>query len=134
MEMNYTYPVILDYGEKQMINVILPNFGDICTCVEKENYIEEIQDFLALQIEDYEASGKELPKPLQIDDIEIKDNQKLILVNLWMPYQRSKIKVEYVKKTLTIPSWLDILAKEKHLNFSSVLVSALKRELGLERK
>ena len=134
MKMNYTYPVILDYGDNEMINVILPDFGDLCTCVEKENNIEEIQEFLALQIEDYEASGKYLPKPSQIEDIEIENNQKLIFVNLWMPYQRSKIKVEYVKKTLTIPSWLDMLAKEKHLNFSSILVSALKKELGLETK
>ena len=132
MEKDYTYPVILDYIDDEMIDVTVPDFDDLCTCVEKEHCIEQIQDFLALVIEDYESSGKELPKPSDIDSIELEDNQKILFVNLWMPYHRSKIKVKYVKKTLTIPSWLDILAKEKNLNFSSILVDALKKELGLK--
>lgn len=132
MEMNYTYPVILDCIENGMVDVILPNFSNIRTCVEEENYIEQLQDVLSLIIDDYESSGKELPIPLKIEDIELKENQKLIFINLWMPYYRAKIKIEYVKKTLTIPSWLDILAKEKKLNFSSILVNALKKEIGLK--
>lgn len=35
------------------------------------------------------------------------------------------------KKTLTIPQRLDLLAKEKNINFSAVLVNGLKQELGL---
>ena len=131
MEMNYTYPVILNYTDDEMIEVTVPNFSNLCTCVEKENCIEQIQDFLSIVIEDYEASGKELPNALKIEDLEVKPNQKVVFINLWMPYQRSKIKVEYTKKTLTIPSWLDILAKEKNLNFSSLLVKALKEALGI---
>ena len=36
-----------------------------------------------------------------------------------------------VKKTLTIPSWLNHKAEEKNLNFSKILQSALKQELGI---
>ena len=39
-----------------------------------------------------------------------------------------------MKKTLTIPSYLDILAKNKNINFSQVLQNALKKELGIENK
>ena len=49
-----------------------------------------------------------------------------------MPYWRTRAKEVYVKKTLTIPSWIDVLAKEKNLNFSNVLVKGLKKELGIE--
>jgi toxin-antitoxin system, antitoxin component, hicB family len=37
-----------------------------------------------------------------------------------------------VKKTLTIPAWMDSLAKEHHVNFSQLLQTALRRELGVE--
>ena len=36
-----------------------------------------------------------------------------------------------VKKTLTIPSWLNHKAEEKQLNFSQILQRALKQELEL---
>jgi hypothetical protein len=36
-----------------------------------------------------------------------------------------------VKKTLTIPSWLNHKAEEENLNFSKILQSALKQELGI---
>ena len=36
-----------------------------------------------------------------------------------------------VKKTLTIPKWLDEMAKAKNVNFSAILVKGLKAELGL---
>lgn len=43
-------------------------------------------------------------------------------------------KETYVKKTLTIPTWLDVLAKAKNINFSSVLVEGLKKELNISMK
>ena len=41
------------------------------------------------------------------------------------------MKIAYTKKTLTIPNYLDMLAKNKNINFSQVLQEALKKELGL---
>ena len=37
-----------------------------------------------------------------------------------------------VKKTLTIPSWLNALAEERHINFSRVLQAALLDRLHLK--
>ncbi len=36
-----------------------------------------------------------------------------------------------IKKTLTLPAWLNALAEEEHINFSGVLKSALLEKLGL---
>lgn len=46
---------------------------------------------------------------------------------MWLPYEKSKIKLEYKKKTLSVPTWLDILATQKNINFSQVLVKTLKK-------
>jgi hypothetical protein len=48
-----------------------------------------------------------------------------------MPYFRNIEKVVYVKKTLTIPKWLDEMAKQQNINFSATLVKGLKNRLGI---
>ena len=50
-----------------------------------------------------------------------------------MPLVRDKVKEVYVKKTLTIPRWLDEKAKEKNISFSRVLQEALKQKMGIEK-
>jgi hypothetical protein len=37
-----------------------------------------------------------------------------------------------VKKTLSIPSWLNVEAEKAGVNFSSILQQALKKQLGLD--
>ena len=64
----------------------------------------------------------------------MKNNQEIVYITLNYEYEKSLIKLAYVKKTLTIPSYLDMLAKNKNINFSQVLQNALKKELGIENK
>lgn len=136
MKENYTYPVLVDRSDSGFINIIFPGFDGgnpeipVMTCVEAgEDFIAAAQDELALTIDDYEKSGRELPP----EDMTVcpEEGQQLIYLNLWMPYHRSRIKVTYVKKTLTVPTWLDLLAKEKNINYSAVLTAGLKEELGI---
>jgi antitoxin HicB len=132
MNDNFTYAAILDYSEKGYINIIFPDFSGYVTGVEVgEDYIVEAQDCLALAISDYESKKKDLPKCSLADEIKLEQDQKLVYINVWMPFHRTKIKEIYVKKTLTIPNWLDILAKNNNINFSAVLVEALKEKLEI---
>lgn len=39
-----------------------------------------------------------------------------------------------VKKTLTIPAWLNTMAEREGISFSSVLQSALKEKLGIHER
>ena len=48
-----------------------------------------------------------------------------------MPLARQQAKPVSVKKTLTIPSWLNVLAEENHINFSQLLQKALKEQLNI---
>lgn len=128
MKDNYTYPIILDYDEENMVNINIPDFENAFTCMGvDEDYISEAQDLLALMIIDFEEKGKDIPVPTL--NIRLGERERLVYVNVWMPYHRSKTKEVFVKKTLTIPSWLDILAKNQNINFSSILVKGLKKEL-----
>ena len=48
-----------------------------------------------------------------------------------MPPFRSEIENKAVKKTLTIPHWLDKMGKANNVNYSQVLQDALKKHLGV---
>lgn len=133
MDENYTYPVIFDFSEQDIIQIKIPNFSNNINFIDTdENSIEAAQEILAMAISDYEDRKIKLPEPLEIEDIELTNNQKLIFINIWMPYYRAKMKIEYVNKHLTIPTWLDQLAKRKNVNYSALLVKALKEELRIK--
>ena len=130
MSDNYVYTAVFEADEEGGVNISFPMFEGAYVYAEKgANPISEAQEILASFIEDYESVGKELPAQSIIP--EVSENQKLVAINVWMPYFRSRTQVVYIKKTLTIPTWLDILAKEKNINYSATLVKGLKRELGL---
>ena len=99
---------------------------------DESEVIRSAQEVLALCIIDNENQGEENPEPSKESDIQLEEGEKVVYVHLWMPYFRNITKEIYVKKTLTIPQWLDLLAKEKNVNFSAVLVNGLKQELGIE--
>jgi hypothetical protein len=51
-----------------------------------------------------------------------------------MPEYREAIENSSIKKTLTIPLWLNKLAEERRINFSQLLQNALKTRLGIEKR
>ena len=53
----------------------------------------------------------------------------MIYIHIWLPYYRNISKEVYIKKNVTIPQWLDILAKRKKINYSAALVKGLEHEL-----
>ena len=89
------------------------------------------EDVLGLYMENIEEEGEDIPEPSNLKDILVEDNQKTVLISVWMPIVRKAINNKSVKKTLTIPQWLDMMAREQDLNFSYVLQEALKKELNL---
>ena len=133
MNDNYTYPAIFDYSEKGYINISFPDIPEAFTFAEEDGEaVTAAQDVLALAIRDYEETGREIPPAS--DNIKAGRNQKVFFINIWMPYHRSKIKETYVKKTLTIPQWLNLLAIQNNINFSSVLAEGLKRALSIDEQ
>lgn len=134
MKENYVYPIILKKEGKRLL-ITFPDFPEQMTEADtEETAIIAAQEVLALCIRDNEEMEIECPVPTAQDNIEIKNGEKLIYVHVWMPFFRQVEKVVYVKKTLTIPKWLDEMAKSKNVNFSAILVKGLKAELGLRNR
>lgn len=109
----------------------VPGFDGVFTDGEDLKEIERnLIDIMTLAIIDFENENVDYIKLL--DENYKNKNDKNLRVIFFLPYEKSKVKEVYKNKTLTIPTWLDDLAREKNLNFSSILQNALKKELNIK--
>ena len=79
-----------------------------------------------------EEDNDKIPKDTPINNINLLKNQIPLLIEVHMPLYRTAIENQSIKKTLTIPQWLNKIAEQNKINFSQVLQSALKEQLGLK--
>ncbi len=128
----YIYPAIFDYAD----DGISVEFPDLQGCLTFGDTEEEAllmaKEVLGLWMENVESDNEDIPKASSLLDLKLEDNQRAVLIDVWMPLVRKAIMNKAIKKTLTIPQWLDIKAREKDINFSHVLQEGLKRELNIQ--
>ena len=93
---------------------------------------EMITDAGAMWLWDAENHGEEIPAPTPIEDIRTEEGQVKSLVLLDTDEYRRANENRAVKKTLTIPSWLNIEAERAGVNFSQILQEGLKARLGIQ--
>lgn len=119
------YPAIF-HPEEIGYSVIIP---DIEGCFTQGETMDEAvtmaQDAIGLMLEDQKVCPKpSLPSALTVDPGDF-----VAMVPFDMAEYKKKFKP--VKKTLSIPGWLNDAAEAAHINFSGVLQEGLKSELGL---
>lgn len=129
------YPAIF-YKEKDGYSVIFPDLNYLSTCGENLNDAMEMAiDCLAGYLYTAKLDDDKLPTPSKIDDIRPIDIANTIgfdgkdsFINLISVDLEDYAKTHFnksVKKTLTIPEWLNREATKKNINFSKVLQEAL---------
>ena len=125
MKTKYVYPAVFEKEESGYF----VNFPDIQPCYTEGKTLEEAvimaTDVLESRIEVALERNEQLPLPSNIDSLS-GDNVMLIVANV----ENIKSQTRYVKKTLSIPHWLNVAAEKEHINFSGVLQEALKERLA----
>ena len=131
MKDKYVYPAIFTYDDDG-INIEFPDIEGCFSCADTdEEALYMAEDVLGLCLLVLEEDDEKIPEPSNLKDIKIEENQKTSLISVWMPTVRKAINNKPIKKTLTIPQWLDVMAREKDINFSYILQEGLKKELNL---
>lgn len=126
---NYIYPAIIEKLAEDDYNVRFPDFDSIITYGENlETAYFMAEESLSLEIFDLYNDKEEIPQGFHIDNIPVKENETLILVKANLKDIIKKYDNKAVKKTLTIPSWLNKIAIEEKTNFSQVLQNALEEK------
>lgn len=131
MQDYYCYVAVLEHGEDS-IGVYFP---DILGCISGgdniNEAIESANEALKLHLYSMEKDNDIIPKPSLITDLKLDENEVPILINVFMKPFREKMDEKYVKKTLSIPNWMNTIAEEKGINFSKTLQEALAIKLEL---
>lgn len=131
MKENYIFPVIFDYA-KDGISIEFPDLsGCLSSADTTEEAIKNAKEVLGLFLWGLEKDNDVIPEPSPIDKLNLERNQIPFLVEVWMPSIRNEMDYKAIKKTLTIPQWLNILAEKNNINFSQTLQQALKEQLGI---
>ena len=125
--MNYIYPAIFYPEDNGFYSVVFPDLNELAT------YGDSLADAFAMAQEACGQylftslrDGNALPTPTPIDKIEKDEDAalvNLICVNL-DNYARA-YNDKSVKKTLSIPAWLNTVCENHGINYSKVLKDAL---------
>lgn len=119
------YPAVF-HPEETGYSVIIP---DIEGCFTQGDTMDEAvsmaQDAIGLMLEDQ----KTFPKPSLPSALAVAPGDFVAMIPFDMIEYQKQFKP--VKKTLSIPGWLNDAAEAAHINFSGVLQEGLKSELGL---
>ena len=117
------YPAVFHIAEEGGYWVTFPDFPECLTQGEnmQEAYDMAI-DALGLVLTDDINDHKELPEPSNITHVD--DGVVVIIPYDYLDYNR-KDRNKSIKKTLTIPEWLNNEALRLNLNFSQILQDAL---------
>ncbi len=128
----YIYPAVFDPDE----GGYCVTFPDLPGCITEGDSLEEAltmaKDALALHLWSLEQAGDEIAAPSSPELIGCPDGAFVSLVEVWMTPVRDQMANRAIKKTLTIPKWLNDIAETQKVNFSQVLQNALKEYVGAE--
>ena len=126
--MKYVYPAIL-YPDEGKISVSVPDLPGCHTFGEdKADALFMAKDAIEMWL--WDAENKKEPIPAASETLPLEHGETLTLVAADTDEYRRTNDAKAVKKTLSIPAWLNAAALEKGVNFSQVLQSALMNEVG----
>ncbi|MCL2018227.1 MAG: type II toxin-antitoxin system HicB family antitoxin [Oscillospiraceae bacterium] len=130
MNHKYIYPACFYPEENGQYSVVFNDLGGIATYGnDLQDALNMAEDLLCTWILECKKDGEELPAPTDIRDV-VTDCGKGFVSLVSADINAYILKNnKSVKKTLTIPFWLNELAEKSDVNYSQLLQSALKAHL-----
>ncbi len=125
------YPAIFHRAEEGGFWV---EFPDIPECLTQGDDMQQAYEMaveaLGLSLSTMEDAGEDIPVATRPDEVSVEDGL-LVVVEFNMAEYRRMHCSRAVKKTLSIPEWLNEAAMRQNINFSQVLQEALMKKLNM---
>ncbi len=129
----YAYPAIFTPEEDGTYSIDFPDLEGCYTCGDSiEDGLEMAEDALALVLYGYEKGSREILAPSAPSSLKLSENEFVNYVACDTMTYRKMYNNKAVKKTLTIPEWLNEAASAMGLNFSQVLQEALLQKMQIK--
>ena len=130
--MRYNYPAIFEQDKKGNYLVEFPDLEGCYTDGKDLNEaLDNARDVLNLMLWNMEENKETIPKASVPNKIKIPKTKFITIISADTLAYRKVHDKKAVKKTLSIPRWLDTIATEQNVNFSNVLQNALVKQLHL---
>lgn len=127
----YIYPAVFS-KEGKFYNVRFPDFESCYTQGEGlQDAYEMASDILCLTLYELEEGKETIPPASDAVSIKTENGEFVSLVACDTLEYRQYYDNKAVKKTLTIPAWLNTMSEREGINFSAVLQAALKDTLHI---
>ena len=131
MKDTYIFPAVLTFADNG-IAIEFPDLPGCLPCAETpEEAAKNAKEAMGLHIFGMEKDNEPIPTPTDISRLKCAENEMLLMVEAFMPPIRDRLSNRFVKKTLSIPRWLNAEAERAGVNFSQVLQGALKDYLHI---
>jgi predicted RNase H-like HicB family nuclease len=122
----YFYPAIFHTAEEGGFWVSFPDFPECLTEGDSaEDAYQMAIEALGLALTDRRRNQEPLPAPSAPNQIPLDDDSHIVIIQFDMEAYQKKHNSKAVKKTLSIPEWLNEEAIALGINFSQVLQEAL---------
>lgn len=129
--MKYVYPAILTQEDDGII-VSFPDVeGARADGATMEEALENADDVLNLMLLTMEEKHMDTKPPTPIASLDVPEGSTVALVRSDTFAYSKKVDIRDIRKSVSIPAWMDSLAREHNLNFSNVLQNAICRELNI---
>ena len=127
--MRYVYPAVFTPEENGQFTVNFPDLESCYTCGDDlVDALYMAEDVLAMTLVSYENNSTPIPTPSKKLSLEDSEFQNFIACDT-DSYRKQNMN-RAIKKTLTIPEWLNEKALAQGINFSQVLQEALLEKVG----
>ena len=129
--MKYVYPALFVVEDDGII-VTFPDlddtFPDGATMQEALENAENVQN---LMLWNREEEKEVIPPPSSPEQVSVPQGTTLAMIKAdTLPYRKLH-DTKTIRRSITIPSWLDTLARERNINFSQLMQNAIRRECGI---
>lgn len=129
----YLYPAIFSPEPEGGYGVVFPDLPGCVTCGDSlADAIEMGRDALAMWLCDTEDKHEPIPPASAISKVSHDSDSFVSLIDVDTIEYRRENENRAVKKTLTIPGWLNAYGEKAGINFSQLLQDALKQHLGID--
>ena len=130
--MRYAYPAKFIEEKEGGYSVIFPDLEGCYTCGDDlQSALYMAEDVLAFTLYHYEREGKAIPTPSKASAFDLAGNEFVNFVACDTLEYQKKNNNKAIKKTLSIPEWMNEAATAAGLNFSQVLQEAIAAKLSL---
>lgn len=125
------YPAIFHVAEEGGFWITFPDLPECMTQGDNmQEAYERAVDALGLALTSREQEGEEIPAASELNQIALSKDEYCVVIEFDMLAYKKRTNSKAVKKTLSIPEWLNEEATALGINFSQVLQEALVKKIN----